>query len=186
MRTLLLILFLLVGGCASAPRSTPTAPERSLLLPGVRLEAPAEDGWVPIERAAERIVLSWSTPEVTATLTATVLPADASGDGEAFMRAAEAEREAEVSALEMVSVHYNGSSLDGATCLAYDGTYRDPLANPARPFQTRMGYMCRHPLESARALRMELSFDSASRTPPQAEALLRVADGFFRSVDFSR
>ena len=186
MRPLILTLILLIGGCASAPPSTPPAPDRTLLLPGVRLEAPAEDGWATVERSAERIVLSRSTPEVTATLTATVLPADASGDGKAFIRAAEAEREAEMGALEMVSVHYNGSSLSGATCLAHDGIYRDPLADPARQFRTVMGYVCQHPVESTRVVRMELSFDSSSRTPPETEALFRVADGFFRSVVFSR
>jgi len=139
-----------------------------------------------VERGAERVVLSRTTPEVTATLTAYVLPTDSSGGGEAFVRAAEAEREAEVSALEMVSVHYNGSSLGGATCLAYDGIYRDPLAASTRPFRTRKGYVCRHPAVSARAVRMEIAYESETRAPSEAEALLSVADTFFHSVVFSR
>jgi hypothetical protein len=142
----------------------------------------SERGYTP----AERVVLSRTAPEVTATLVSHVLRADSSGNDEAFVRAAEAEREAEVGALEMVSVHYNGSTLDGATCLAYDGIYRDPLAAPARQFRTRKGYVCRHPALSTRAVRMELAFDSRSRTPPEAEALLGVADASFSSVGFGR
>jgi hypothetical protein len=186
MRLLLLALLLLAGGCA--PRSHPASPspERTILLPGTRLEAPAEDSWTTVERSAERVVLSRTAPEVTATLTAYVLPADSSVSDEAFLRAAEAELETEVGTLEMVSVHYNTSPLGGAACLAYDGIYRDKLASPTRPFRTRKGYVCRHPEVSARALRMELAYESATRAPSEAEALLDTADTFFRSIVFSR
>jgi hypothetical protein len=186
MRPFLLSLLLLAGGCAPGAYQASPFPEHTVLLPGVQLEAPAGDGWTTIERSAERVVLSRTTSEVATTLTAHVLPVDASSNDEAFMRAAEAEREAEVGALEMVSVHYNGSTLRGATCLAYDGIYRDPLADPARQFRMRKGYVCRHPEVSARAVRMELAFDAESRTPPEAEALIRLADAFFGSVAFSR
>ena len=186
MRNLLLSLLFLAIGCAPRAFQASPPPDRAVLLPSVRLEAPAGDRWTMVERGAERVVLSRTGPEVTATLAAYVLPADPSGDDAAFLRAAEAEREAEVGALEMVSVHYNGSSLNGATCLAYDGIYRAPQAAPARQFQTRKGYVCRHPEGNARALRMELAFESGSRTSPEAEALLRDADTFFSSVVFGR
>lgn len=186
MRLLLLSLLLLASGCAPRAYQASPSPERAVLLPGVRLEAPAGDGWTAVERGAERVVLSRATPEVTAALTAYLLPADPSAQGEAFIRAAEADREAEVGAFEMVSVHYYGTTLRGATCLAYDGIYRDPLAAPARQFRTRKGYVCRHPAASARAVRMELAYESTTRAPSDAEALLRIADTFFHSVAFSR
>lgn len=186
LRLLLLSLLLLAGGCAPLAHPAPPPSERTVLLPGVRLEAPVGDGWTAVERSAERVVLSRTTSEVAATLTASVLPADSSANDEAFLRQSEAEREAEVGTLEMVSVHYNSSTLGGAACLAYDGIYRAQSAASNRPFRTRKGYVCRHPAESARAVRMELAYESATRAPSEAEALLDTADTFFHSAVFSR
>lgn len=182
-----LSLIAMLTSCAPAAYQAPPAPERALLLPGVRLEAPAGDGWAIAERGTERVVLAWTAPGVTATLVAQVLPEDVPNDNEAFLRAAEARQEAAVSALEMVSVHYNRTTLGGATCMAYDGIYRDArAADPARAFRTLEGYVCRGPAAGARPVQMELTLYAASRTPPEVEELLEVADTFFRSARFSR
>jgi hypothetical protein len=42
-----------------------------------------------------------------------------------------------------------------------------------------------HPAVSARAVRLELGYESQTRAPSEAEALLGAADTFFRSVAFS-
>src|SRR5262245_7909084 len=161
------------------------ASDRAVVLPGVRLTAPDDHCWT-IERGTDLAVLSRVTPEVTATLSARVLPADASSDDTSFARRAEADREAEVSALEMQSVHYKRSVLGGAMCLAYDGVYRDPRADPARQFHARRGCFCRHPHVRTQAVRLEITWDSASRAPPEAEYLISVAGTFFNSVVFTR
>lgn len=169
-------------------RANPASPpaDRAITLSGVQLTAPADDRWTPVERGETLTVLSLTTPEVTARLSAQVLPADASGDDAAFLRATEAARVAEVSALEMQGEHYSGGTLSGATCLAYDGTYRDAQADPARQFHTRRGYLCRHPEIPTQSVRLELTFDSKSKAPADAEPLLRAADTFFHSAVFHR
>jgi hypothetical protein len=60
------------------------------------LEAPANDRWRTVARGAERVVLARTDPDVTATRAAYVLPADASVDDEAFVRATESGLEVEV------------------------------------------------------------------------------------------
>lgn len=187
MRPFVLSLMLLAAGCASTAHQAPPAVERTLLLPGVRLEAPAGGNWVTAVREAERVVLERTAPGVTAMLVAEVLPADVPSDDGAFLQEAEARQEAAVSALEMVSVHYNQTTLGGAACLAYDGIYRDARASgPARAFRKLEGYVCRERVTGARPVRLELTLYAASRTPPEVEELLGIADTFFRSARFGR
>lgn len=181
MRLLLLLLLVVAGACAS-PRQREPASQRSVLLPGVRLEAPAGRDWIAVQRGAERIVLQRAAPEATATIVAEVIPMDASGDDASFVRSAEAYRESAMRTLEMVSVHYNSTSLNGAACLAYDGIYRDAAADPTRQFRMLDGLVCR---VAAGAIQLEMLIESASRTPPEAEHLLGVADTFFGSAVFS-
>jgi hypothetical protein len=167
---------------AQAPASVET-----LVLAGVQVTAPAEGGWTVVEQGTDQIILSRRVPEATATLTARVLPGDTSSDEGAFVRSAEARQEVAVRALQMVSVHYNRSMLQGQTCLAYDGVWRDSLAvDPARRFRTLKGYVCRLPAASGRAVQMELAVHSPSRAPADLEGFLGVADAFFRSAIFVR
>jgi hypothetical protein len=186
LHALLSLLLLLSSGCGPQAYEASPPPDRAVVLPGLRLEAPADERWTIVEHGAHLIALSRATPEITAMLSARVLPADQSGDDAAFVRKAEADREAEVSALEMLSVHYSGTALNGATCLAFDGLYRDPHADPARQFHTRKGYVCLHPELRTQAVRLEITFDAGSKRPLDAESLLRVADTFFNSVSFTK
>lgn len=177
------LLLVLICGCAQAPHAM-REPEGVLALRGVTIIAPTDPAWELIE--ADDTEATFQKSGDHASLVVRVILTDSFPDEQAFLRSAEARQEAAVSKLEMVSGHYNYAGLNDATCLQYDGIFRDPTAAGSESeFLNVRGYVCRPPKTAARAVQMEFTQHSASKFPPDFERTLNLIEAVFRSAVFT-
>ena len=184
MRSMIVLLALLCG-CARAVQVTSTPPDtRVVALSGFTVVPPAESGWTRTAYDSAQVVFE---KPGNGRLTARAIAIDAAKTTEAFMRATEAQLEAEVAVLEMQSVHYNQTRVGDAPCLQYDGIFRDPRQGTGQPeFLNMKGYVCRDPANAGRAARLEFALRSALRNPPNMDAMLVHANSFLTSTVFTK
>jgi len=185
MRLLILICAVALGCSAPVPESASKADDIVIVRSGFTIEAPADSTWSQHSDGAQVSFEKRHGP-ISATLVAQSFRVDSFPDNQAFLRFAEARQEAVVKELEMLSEHYNRTRLGEATCLQYDGVYRDErYAASESEYLIIKGYTCRHPTIAGQATQLEFTQRSASRTPPRTEDMLATADAFFSSVVFT-
>jgi len=187
MRMIILMLAVICGCARPAPEPAQDVEDRIILLSGFTIEAPSDTTWKQLDARGTEATFEKRDGLVSARLVAQSFPLDSYADDEAFLRSAETGQEAAVSELEMLSVHFYRVRLNGATCLQYDGLYKEePSTTSDAKFLYIKGYICRHPTLAARAVRLEFTQRSTTPSPPGLEDALATADAFFNSTAFTK
>jgi hypothetical protein len=185
MRLIILICAAALGCSPSVPESASEGDDNVIARSGFTVEAPADSRWSQHSDDAQVSFEKRDGP-ISATLVAQSFRVDSFPDDQAFLRFAEARQEAVVKELEMLSEHYNSTRLGEATCLQYDGVFRDErYAASESEYLFIKGYTCRHPTIAGQATQLEFTQWSVSPTPPRIEDMLAAADAFFSSVMFT-
>jgi hypothetical protein len=186
MRWIVILLALVTSGCTQSTRGeSRVATERAYALAGVAINAPRGAGWALMKPDQTQVVFDRQDIRAATSISVRSFAIGSFVDDKAFLVSAEARQQQETSNLQMMSIHFNHIRFKDASCLQYDGVFRDSLSSsPDREFLTTMGYVCRHPVNARRAVHMELSQRSASRA--LAEDARSAGQALFESAQFTR
>ena len=188
MRMMGLFLATLAWGCTQKGHNHATgSAQRTYVLAGATIQPPRDTGWALLTSDSVEATFQRHSANATARISARTFAIERSADDQAFLTGAEARQQEAVTPFLMMSIHFNHTHLHGATCVRYDGIFRDTFAiGLEREFLTTKGYLCRHPTDPLRALQMELTQRSDSSTPLDMEQTLAVAQAFFDRAAFVR
>jgi len=155
-----------LGGCSRDSRITPAGDaDLSVDLIGATVTPPRDTAWALVRSDKAGLIFERREGPSVARISARTFQIDSVAGDSAFFAFAEARRQQELRALQMVSLHLDHKRFKGAACLRYDGIFRDTL-NLAqdRAFLVTMGYICQHPGNAHEALHLDLSQLSASKS----------------------
>lgn len=156
---------------------------RNYALTGASGKGPTDSRWVFKQSSETQVVFQEELPSSSTTLSATVVPIRSFQGAREFLAATEAEQAKELSTLQQLSLHFDYTSFKGSPCVLTNGIFRDSLATSAdREIITLKRLTCRHPEDTLRALRLEITQRSGFRGIP--DSTLEVAETFFRAVQF--
>lgn len=187
MRVIILMLAVICGCARPAPEPTKDVEDGIIVLSGFTVVAPSDTSWKQLDDRGTEATFEKRDGFLSARLVTQSFPTDTFADDEAFLRSAETRQEAAVSELQMVSVHFNRTRLNGATCLQYDGIFRDERSTTSElVFLNIKGYVCRHPTIAARAVQVEFTQRSTTPSPLGMEDMLATADAFYNSTAFTK
>jgi hypothetical protein len=186
MRWVIVLLALVTSGCTQTARGeSRVATERAHALAGVAINAPRDAGWASTKSDQTQMIFDRQDTRTATRISVRSFSVDPFVDDKAFLVSAEARQQEAVSNLQMVSIHFNHIRFKDASCLQYDGIFRDSLSSsPDREFLATMGYVCRHPANARRAVHMELSQRSASEA--LTEDARSAGQALFESAQFTR
>jgi hypothetical protein len=180
----ILLAAMLSCSCGEMKRdATGQATERNYTLTSVTGEAPTGSRWALIQSSETQVVFQEELPASSTTLSAKIVPIGSFQNGREFLTATEAQQVKELSTFQRLSLHFDYTSFKGSPCVLTNGIFRDSLTmSPDREITTLRRLTCRHPEDTLRALRLEITQRSGFRGIP--DSTLEVAETFFRAVQF--
>jgi len=180
----ILLAAMLSWSCGEMKRdATGPASERNYTLTSVTGKAPTDSRWVLIQSSDTQVVFQEELPACSTTLSAKIVPIGSFQNEREFLTATEAQQVKELDTFQRDSHHFDYTSFKGFPCVKCNAVLGDSLArSPDRKIITLRRLTCRHPEDTLRALRLEITQRSGFRGIP--DSTLSVAEAFFDAVQF--